>query len=134
MYIAPHKIQLSLPNYLSSNKLSVFRQGDILLVQKETLPNWIQELPSKDGQIILVKSDHSISTWLRRQPRHSHYFAASNVRHYKECGTGNVFVTVENGPAELLHQEHYGISVPPGVYRVIRQREFHPKRVRFAAD
>ncbi len=134
MYLPPHKIQAILPTYLSSNKLATYRQGDILLMQKDSLPQWRRQLNTIRGRVILAKSAITIKGLLHRQPQHCHYFAAPNVQHYRECGTGNIFIAIENGPAELLHQEHYGISVPAGIYRVIRQRQWHPKTPRFAPD
>lgn len=37
-------------------------------------------------------------------------------------------------PAELRHEEHKTIAVPPGWYEVIRQRTYTPTAPRFVAD
>jgi hypothetical protein len=43
------------------------------------------------------------------------------------------FLRVE-AESSLLHEEHAPVAVPPGNYRVVRQREYAPARPRFVAD
>jgi hypothetical protein len=43
-------------------------------------------------------------------------------------------MTVAGAPVTLEHQEHDPIVIPPGAYRVIRQREYAPEDIRNIAD
>jgi hypothetical protein len=46
-----------------------------------------------------------------------------------------VFLTVSaDGPAALAHDEHATIMLPPGNYRIVRQREYSPEEIRDVAD
>jgi len=40
---------------------------------------------------------------------------------------GNLFLRVVGSPAKVVHEEHRTIQLPPGTYRVWRQREYDPK-------
>ena len=35
---------------------------------------------------------------------------------------------------ELVHDEHDTLTIAPGAYKVIRQREYHPEEIRNVAD
>ena len=48
-----------------------------------------------------------------------------------ELYVGHVKITK---PATLLHEEHGPIDVPPGMYRVRRQREWTAEHIRIVAD
>jgi hypothetical protein len=39
-----------------------------------------------------------------------------------------------DAPGLLEHQEHSPISLPKGLYEVIRQREYEPRRDRYVLD
>lgn len=41
---------------------------------------------------------------------------------------------VVDGTARISHQEHGPVTLPPGTYRIRRQREFDPKDARLVAD
>ena len=45
-----------------------------------------------------------------------------------------MFLTVTGEAAAVTHDEHATIMLPPGAYRVIRQREYAPEEVRYVAD
>ena len=54
-----------------------------------------------------------------------------------ELTTGELvigYLTVEGAPVVLRHQEHDPIRLPPGVYYVGRQQEFHAGAARMVAD
>ncbi len=99
------------------NDNDMFRQGDVLLQR-------VKDLPS-DARRILVKSDHIVLA-SGRATGHSHVIKSEFAQLFRS-GV-DTFVEVVNG-AELLHEEHFAISLPAGVYRVLRQREFDPRDV-----
>jgi hypothetical protein len=35
-----------------------------------------------------------------------------------------MFLVVQGGGAELRHEEHRSVAVPPGSYRIVRQRTY----------
>ena len=41
---------------------------------------------------------------------------------------------VVDAPAELTHEEHNTITIPPGKYQIRRQREYNEKEIRFVED
>lgn len=106
-------------------------QGDILLIRAESLPaNMVRVFPEDDGSLIVGHSETG----------HHHIVDADKVTMYRlpeeiyEC-----FLVVHE-PAELRHlrsfDTHETILVPPGTYRVRRQREraYTPEGWRRAQD
>ena len=63
---------------------------------------------------------------------HHHSLDADAADWWKK-GDGEQFVEV-NLETALLHQEHSAITIAPGKYRVIRQREYTPEAIRNVAD
>ncbi len=43
------------------------------------------------------------------------------------------FLQIET-PTNLTHEEHSKVELPEGFYRVVRQREYSPEKIRFVAD
>jgi len=41
---------------------------------------------------------------------------------------------VVDSPAELTHEEHKTITIPPGKYQIRRQREYDEEQIRFVED
>ena len=41
-------------------------------------------------------------------------------------GARELFLLVHGAPTTLTHEEHSALTVPPGAYRVVRQREYVP--------
>lgn len=64
---------------------------------------------------------------------------ADRISLFREDGSGGGLMLFVGGdePAPLEHQEHTTIPVPPGHYRVVRQKEYEPmsvERMRQVAD
>jgi len=55
--------------------------------------------------------------------RHARLFAAGP---WTAASRRTRYLVVEGKPATLVHEEHDPISVAPGSYRVLRQREYEP--------
>jgi hypothetical protein len=64
---------------------------------------------------------------------HSHRFADPSAVELWEHG-GQLFVRVTADVATVIHEEHHPISLPQGVYRVWKQREYTPQAIRTVVD
>lgn len=94
------------------------RQGDLLIVK-------VNELPAK-----YTKQNHRV---LAEGETTGHMHELDTGELYESNGT--LFFRVnENEKATLKHQEHGPITFTPGVYKVIRQREYEPRAWRRVAD
>lgn len=97
-----------------------YRQGDILLMPCSKIPSGaIVEAP-EDGVVVLARGETS---------GHRHVMAADRVAFFREDGSGSGgFIRVTGpSPVALSHEEHSPLAIPPGEYRVVRQREYQPQ-------
>jgi len=106
----------------------VIRQGDVLIVPVETIPENAQPMASKDGRFVLAEGEST---------GHAHSIALSDrIAMFREDGSGGgLFLTVSgDAPAVLEHQEHTALPIAPGKHRVVIQRTFQAGMVRRVAD
>jgi len=97
-----------------------FRQGDILLLPCSDIPlNAVPEAP-EDGLVVLARGETS---------GHRHVVGADRVTFFREDGSGGGGYIKVTGPdpVDLSHEEHSPLAIPPGNYRVVRQREYQPR-------
>ncbi len=97
------------------------RQGDILLVRVESVPKKLKRLATNIvayGEV----TGHA----------HKVEVDAGDVI-LTEDEEGNMFVSVK-GEASLKHDEHAPIKLESGDYKVVRQREYEPEKIRPVAD
>jgi hypothetical protein len=87
---------------------NMYRQGDLLFVEIKDLPANLKEQPT------MVIAEGEVTG-------HSHRLSEGRVLENKR----DVFLEVVRA-ARVVHQEHHTINLPPGRYRVIRQREYTP--------
>ena len=111
----------------------MIRQGDILLVPVTEEPEDVEERIS--GSITIAHGEvtghtHTLekATWLQLATQE-----IADLEHFAETGEGTVFVDVEE-ETTLTHQEHSPLTIPVGLYEVIRQREYTPAADRFVMD
>ncbi len=103
-------------------KREMYRQGDVLLVAEETLPQGSEEVPLSD-RIVLAYGEVT---------GHAHAVANLQARMYAD---GNVrYLKVGDDGADLVHEEHSTIHLLPGVYRIVHQREYVPNSSRLVLD
>lgn len=96
-----------------------YRQGDVLLIACPEIPVGTYEEAAEDGRIVLARGEHT---------GHAHAMSAERVRYFREDGSGGGFIRVAgSAPVELRHEEHSPLAIPPGTYRVVRQREYQPR-------
>lgn len=105
----------------------MYRQGDVLLVGVDTLPTHVSPVARDDGRIVLAYGEVT---------GHAHAIWSERVQFFREDGSGRGFIQVHGSePVALSHEEHSPISLEPGAYEVVRQREYEPKaRPRAVAD
>lgn len=105
----------------------VYRQGDVLLVAVDAIPR-DAALCEIDGDVILAYGEVT---------GHAHRLAPETVKPFAKGGvwspTAERFIQTMEG-AMLRHEEHAAIMLPPGVYRVVQQREYSPEEIRRVAD
>lgn len=92
----------------------LIRQGDVGLIAVDEIPTDAIELPRENGERIVLAYGEVTG--------HAHAFHDLGVMALR-AANADVFLRVVE-PATLRHEEHTHIEVPPGMYRVLRQREW----------
>ena len=99
-----------------------YRQGDVLLVRTALLPHGAKlDEPCKD-RIVLAYGEatghaHCLS------PRAATLYVLNDER----------LLEVRQA-TDLIHEEHAALKIEPGIYKVVRQREYSPQEVRLVCD
>jgi hypothetical protein len=99
------------------------RQGDILVELIPALPEKLTREKAKDGRLIVAEGELT---------GHHHSVAARNGQLYRDVA-GILYLLILK-KALMKHQEHGPIELPPGAYRVTRQREYSPQEIRHVQD
>lgn len=103
----------------------LYRQGDVLVQKVNTIPDGLTPVPLDNGRVILAYGEVT---------GHAHAvigdteFLAADLAELEDR-----FLRVE-AEATIVHEEHDAITLPPGNYQVIRQREYAPEEIRTVAD
>lgn len=106
----------------------MFRQGDILLV-----PAWGEQL-SESARPVARDARGRLVLALGEATGHAHAVAAPDAQLLAEPGeVDRRFLRIVT-EALLTHEEHAPIPLPPGLYEVVRQREYLPAGIRDVAD
>lgn len=105
--------------------LKKYRQGDVLVHEVAEIPAGLQTVPKDNGRVILAYGEvtghaHAVQGDVE--------FLAADLAELEER-----FLRVE-AEAQVVHEEHDTITLPPGNYRVTRQREYTPEAIRPVAD
>jgi hypothetical protein len=95
----------------------MYRQGDLLILQISSLP---EGLTLRPHNVILAGEATG----------HSHRLLAGRVL---QDAQGQLFLEVSRA-TQVIHQEHRALTLQPGCYQVIRQREYTPKGIREVRD
>jgi hypothetical protein len=94
-----------------------FRQGDVLLLKVDDVPTQAEPEP-RGGRIVLAEGEVT---------GHAHAIEEHDARVFTHDGQRYLLT---RSRAQLIHEEHAPIEVPPGAYRVIIQREYEPDPIR----
>lgn len=98
------------------------RQGDVFVERIDEIPDGAVPVPREDGRIILAHGEVT---------GHAHAIAAPRAQLLQHAGQMYLKLLTY---AYLRHEEHDEIRLPPGSYRVTRQREYTPEEIRYVAD
>jgi hypothetical protein len=103
----------------------LYRQGDVLLKKIQKSLTDAKPVARDRGRIVLAYGEVT---------GHAHAIDDSLAELFEEKD-GQIYLRVDAGAGvELRHEEHATITLPPGVYRVTRQREYAPDAIRNVAD
>jgi len=94
----------------------MYRQGDILIIRIEEIPAAAKKLNHR----ILAEGEAT---------GHAHKLIDGDL--FDMDGILYFELAQET---DLIHQEHAKITIEPGNYQVIRQREYNPERIRYVSD
>jgi len=100
----------------------MYRQGDVLVRPIQKLPDGVKK--SKVKRVVLAEGEVT---------GHCHEILDVENVELLQDADGNLYLDVKE-PAELTHQEHSTITIPPGTYEIVRQREYSPEEIRRVAD
>jgi hypothetical protein len=102
-------------------------QGDVMIIRVGEIPEGLNEVPRVNGKLIVTHSETG----------HHHTIERPGVRMYQDpTDPLSAWLEVhgeENLPnlADLIHERSYDthetISIPPGKYKIRRQREHTPE-------
>jgi hypothetical protein len=99
-----------------------YRQGDVLLVKVGSLPKDAKPEAPDEKNIVLAYGETT---------GHSHRIAAAYAKAYQWKGDRLIEIKQQ---AQLVHEEHNAISLEPGIYKVVLQREYTPTAIRQVLD
>jgi len=93
------------------------RQGDILVVKVPggLPPRGARCVPREHGDVVLAYGEAT---------HHRHRIRSPRAELYEHAGHRYL---VAADFVQLEHEEHAPIQLPPGVYRIVRQREYVPR-------
>lgn len=104
----------------------MFRQGDVLIIPVASMPSGLEKVAPEKGRVVLAHGEVT---------GHAHAIKDRRAALFRDPKLAAVFMHVAGDePVALEHDEHSTIPIPPGDYRIVRQREYHPEEIRNVAD
>ena len=106
--------------------MTLYRQGDILILATHTIPERLKPVAREHGRIVLAHGEVT---------GHCHAID-SDTAVFLETDLAEMadrFLRVEE-EVQVVHDEHDAITLPPGDYIVRRQREYSPEAIRRVVD
>src|ERR1700731_2550544 len=103
----------------------MYRQGDVLIIPVETIPKTVEAVAREEGRIVLAHGEVT---------GHAHAIVSEHAALFRDPKLAAIFMHVTDEAVMLEHEEHDAIAIPPGDYRVVRQREYHPGEIRRVED
>lgn len=92
----------------------MIRQGDVLMIAVDAIPKDAVEQPRDESDRVVLAYGEVTG--------HAHALHEPGVAMLRAANQ-EVFLRVLE-PSTLVHEEHDRIAIPPGLYRVVRQREW----------
>jgi hypothetical protein len=104
----------------------MYRQGDVLIIPVESIPERLDPIDREEGRVVLAHGEVT---------GHARAIKAEAAALFRAPKLMAVFMKVSgDAPVALEHDDHDTIMIPPGTYRVVRQREYAPEAIRNVAD
>lgn len=103
--------------------LSIIRQGDVLLIPRNAIPEGATPVRRDRGRVILAYGEVTGHAHALIEPD-VELLTADDVR----------YLRVDSVSALLMHEEHTHLVIPAGSYEVRLQREYTPEAIRNVAD
>jgi len=110
-------------------KQTIFRQGDVLLTLVAALPAGAKDITPEE-RIVLAYGEVTGHAHAIHEPRTK--AAPKGKARMWDTGAERYLQVLE--ATALKHEEHGAVPLPPGVYKVTQQREYHPEAIRNVAD
>ena len=104
----------------------MYRQGDVLLVPVGAIP---EGLTRRTGRLVLATGEATGHAHVIEDEAAALYGDALDQRFLEVLGEGGVDLVHTSDPVE-----HDTLTIPPGIYKVHRQREYTPAAIRMVAD
>jgi hypothetical protein len=108
----------------SVKKLRQYRQGDLLILPVESIPESAKQVGQRQNRLVLAEGEAT---------GHAHVLTAPAVEEYV-TDTDERFFRIMAANGLVAHDEHETITLPHGDYEVRRQREYTPEEIRRVAD
>jgi len=105
-----------------NNDRRMVRQGDVLLLPVELEPGAGELLAT--GRVVLAEGEAT---------GHAHVIADERVELRRQGGR-RLLVNSAAHPVALVHEEHDPVLVQPGVWQVVRQREYRRQGTSWVVD
>lgn len=99
-----------------------YRQGDVFLEKIDAIPAGVTKQEPERRGFVLAEGEAT---------GHAHTLDPKYAALY-QADSATYLQLVK--PVDLNHQEHGTVTLPPGKYRVVRQREYTPEDIRNVAD
>lgn len=107
--------------------MELYRQGDVLIARISSMPEQdLAPVEREKGRLVLAHGE--VTGHAHVVVGEAELFTPADVSELEER-----FLRVER-EATVVHEEHGTITLPPGDYRVGRQREYAPEEIRTVAD
>ena len=105
--------------------MKTIRQGDVLLIPVNTMPEDLEEMEYKDRAVVMEGEATG----------HCHAFYDGGVKLYRAPKAARPsYLRVVETEAFLRHEEHETAKVPPGIYQIPQQSEYTPGELRRVTD
>lgn len=117
----------------------MYRQGDVLIVPVEEVPDGLKQVEKEKGRVVLAHGEvtghaHAVegdAQLLAEPPADA---ADELITPAQAEELERMFLFVGDGGAQVVHEEHGTIALSPGRHEVRRQREYAPEEIRRVAD
>lgn len=100
--------------------IEFYRQGDVGFRAIEVLPEGLNDYTSP----VLVEGEVT---------GHAHRIETMDTVRILIAASMLMYLQVVR-PTRIVHEEHGPITLPPGNYQIIRQREYSPEEIRMVID